>query len=880
MLVKMKREGMLVSALLLISSAAFAQPVEVRVKDTPGGPQIHVDGEPVPPRVFYGSGGTSAAVGVGPDWTGHAFEFAPTYLADGQATLHFRFTLKTPGEYWIKDLRLSDAGSGADQPVTGSFASQDAFRKSWNVFPPGAANTIGRTGIEGGAIHVTVSKPADGKWVDFHLYSNMQRLEKGRTYRCSFSARGNGRLRLMPAVYTAANGVFTLIGGPHNSVFLDQVALARDAGVRLITFPASSCWASPEQPQDWTPLDAMCRRIIDVHTNALLLPRLDANAPGWWLKRHPEARMVYEGTNVGTVVSISDRAYRRDVAAHLEKLTRHLCEAFPDNFAGVHPCGQNTGEWFYQDSWTWTLSGYDPATRAAFRNWLKQRGDPDWERADVPSVAARRAHPDGFLNTPDRDRRLIDFRLFQQEEMADHILALAQSCRRGSGGKKLTVFFYGYGFEFPPMANGASASGHYGLGKVLREGRGDIDILCGPCSYGDRAWGGTGPIMSAAESVKRTGILWLNEDDTRTHLFHLNPQPQYGHGATDTLLQSQQVLLRNTAQAALRGNGCWWMDLFGDGWYNDRALWEPMVQLKAVDAAMAHRSKPFSPEIGAIIDESSMCCLSAGSAVAARPLLYTVRTAFGRCGAPYGQYLMPDVLEGRVSPRVQFFLSAWMLTPDQRKALAAQREIGFWRTVGESFGVLTPFRTTRVWCWAPGYLYPDRADVTGIREITGFAATRIALPTAKVIPTRAGRRLGLKEAWGPQDEIHPLFTVEADPEEVLAVWEDDGSPAVAARSSEAGTDVFVGVPQLTPELIHAIAKLSGVHCFSEPGPALWATDHYLSLQAGHNSSGPSTVAIDTGRDGNIYDALDGGKVGCGPRLNLPLEPGAVRVLRY
>jgi len=354
----------------------------------------------------------------------------------------------------------------------------------------------------------------------------------------------------------------------------------------------------------------MCRKIIAVHPHVLLLPRINANAPSWWLKRHPEALMVYNETVTGSVASVSDRTYRNETAAHLEKLTRHLCETFPEHFAGIHPCGQNTGEWFYQDSWNKPLSGYDDATRSAFRAWLKQRSDPGAETADVPSVTARRAHPDGFLHNPARDRRLIDFRLFQQDEMADHLLSLARACRRGSDGKKLTVFFYGYGFEFAPMATGASSSGHYGVGKLLREGNADIDILCGPCSYGDRSWIGTGPVMSAAESVKRAGVLWLNEDDTRTHLFHINPRAHFDHGVTDTLRQSQQVLLRNTAQAALRGNGCWWMDLFGDGWYNDPALWQPMRQLQAVDAAMAHRTQPFTPEIAAVIDEASMCHLT------------------------------------------------------------------------------------------------------------------------------------------------------------------------------------------------------------------------------------------------------------------------------
>jgi len=865
----------------LISSVTFATPVEVRVKNTPGGPQIFVDGEPVPPRVFYGSWRGSTPVGIGTEWTNHVFTFTPDYLVNGQALLHFRFTLNKPGQYWIKDVRLTDTASGTDLPVTGSFASTDAFNKEWTVCPSGAANTTGLADIEDGTLHVTVSRPAHGKWVDFHLYSHMQRLQKGRTYRCSFTARGNAQLQLLPAVYTynAANGACTLIGGPcnRNDTFFDQVDLARDAGVRFITFPANTCWGPPEKPQDWMPLDAICRKIIAVHPNVLLLPRISAEPPPWWLKRHPEALMVFDGTTTGTVACVSDRTCRTDVSAQLERFTRHLCETFPENFAGVHPCGQNTGEWFYQNSWNKPLSGYDTATRAAFREWLKRRGDPDAETAEVPSVDARRAHPDGFLHNPSRDRRLIDLCLFQQDEMADHILALARACRRGSDGKKLVVIFYGYGFEFPPMYNGAAASGHYGVGKLLREGTADIDILCGPRSYWDRSWIGTGPVMSAAESIKRAGILWLNEDDTRTHLFHKAPRPRFGHGATDTLRQSQQVLLRNTAQAALCGNGCWWMDLFGDGWYNDPALWQPMVQLHAVDTAMAHRAHPFTPEIAAVIDETSMCYLTAESGRAVRPLIYKSRTAFGRSGAPYGQYLLTDIVDEKVAPRIQFFLSAWMLTPEQRKTLATQRETGFWRNVGERIGVLSSIRTTRVWCWAPGYLYPDRADVAGIQELTGFKAKAVSLPTAEVIPTGLGRSLGLKEGWGPKTEIHPLFSVEAAPDEILAVW-SDGSPAVAMRRSETGHDVFLGVPQLTPELIHAVAEIGGAHCFTESGPTLWATEHYLSIQAGAN--GPSPVVINTGRSGAIYDAINGAKVGNGPHLSLLLKPGDVRVLRY
>ena len=71
-------------------------------------------------------------------------------------------------------------------------------------------------------------------------------------------------------------------------------------------------------------------------------------------------------------------------------------------------------------------------------------------------------------------------------------------------------------------------------------------------------------------------------------------------------------------------------------------------------------------------------------------------------GAPYGQYLLADAAAGRVPAKLQVFLSAWALSPGQRRDLAAGR----------------PAATTRVWCWAPGFIYPDRQDTAGVGQAT------------------------------------------------------------------------------------------------------------------------------------------------------------------
>ncbi|OGV67614.1 MAG: hypothetical protein A2283_07600 [Lentisphaerae bacterium RIFOXYA12_FULL_48_11] len=825
----------------------------VRVKDTRGGPQIQVDGKPIPPRFFWGSM-NSGRISSKSEWTNHSFEFLPGDVK-GTGTLHFRFS-HVPGEVWLSDVRIQDVITGEDILPVGSFASAENFRKTWNQWPVGTANTSATVDTVDGAVRVTLKKPTDGNWPDFHLHSDTAlRFTAGRSYRCSFRARTFPSQDMTVALYSVTNGHHDFIGGPPGA-FLNQVALARDAGVNLVSFSAPNCWTSIEASTDWTALDNLCRKIIAVNPKVLLVPRVDANAPGWWIRQHPDARMVYDGDKVSDFSCVSDRAYRYDVCAHLERICRHLMEAFPDNFAGIHPCGQNTGEWFYRDTWKKPLSGYDPATKSAFRQWLKGKGCPQAASAEPPTADERRAHPNGFLRDPALEKGLIDFARFQQEEMADHVTAMAEACRKGTDGKKLVVFFYGYLFEFAPVQTGAPTSGHYALAKVIKSR--DIDILCSPISYTDREWIGTAPSMTAAESVMKAGIMWLNEDDSRTYLDPRKEEHVQEGGLVD-LLQTQQVMLRNTAQAVLRGFGTWWMDLPAQGWFNDARIWDEMIRLHPVDEAMAKRRKPFTPDMAAIMHEDSMCHLTGGSAIVARGLIYNCRAAFGRSGAPYGQYLLDDVLAHRVKAKLQVFLSAWALTPEERAGLAKRKPVG----------------AVRVWCYAPGYLYADRADVAGIKEVSGFDARLISPADAEVAPTEFGKKNGLTEKWGVKSAICPLFSVAAKPEDTFAVY-SDGSPAVALRRSDDGIDVFVGVPQLTPELVRTCAKLAGVHLFTEGKATVWAANGYISFQA--HDAGP--LVIDTGEKGEVIDALDGKILGNGPKVTLTLNKGEVRVLKY
>jgi hypothetical protein len=110
-----------------------AAAITVRVQNTPGGPQIHLNGTPIPPRFFFGSM-NSGSVRAKPEWQEFSFDFRPGVAVVRTGTLHFRFS-QTAGEVWLADVRLRDAQTGEDVLPVGSFATPEALAQNWSTWP-------------------------------------------------------------------------------------------------------------------------------------------------------------------------------------------------------------------------------------------------------------------------------------------------------------------------------------------------------------------------------------------------------------------------------------------------------------------------------------------------------------------------------------------------------------------------------------------------------------------------------------------------------------------------------------------------------------------------------------------------------------------------
>ena len=417
---------------LFLAFIAFLSPAKaltVRVDPANGAPRLVVDGKPVRARMFFGAPG-SAPVPVSQEWKEVRFEFTAGFDAN-DGTMHFRFGPE-PGEIFLDDIQVADLDAGRDVIKRCDFeGGLQSFSREWTSWPVGSANTVGNIAVEPGVgregtagLHVILKLPPDGVWPDFHIYHHTDlTFTSGHHYRVSFWVRATPERKLAIGFYKPGKS-FVWLGGPQDC-FARQIKLAGDAGVDFVSFPTPDVWPKPGEAPDWSAVDAACARVLMANPHALLIPRIGMDPPKWWCDAHPDDVMQWEDGHRAKGTPASPR-YRRDAAEQLTAIVAHLEEKFGDHMAGYHPVGQNTGEWFYDDSWKHPLSGYSPADLAAWRLWLKQRYGTDqelrgaWNDAAasldsvaVPTPAARHAAPAGVFRDPLKERALIDWAEFQ-----------------------------------------------------------------------------------------------------------------------------------------------------------------------------------------------------------------------------------------------------------------------------------------------------------------------------------------------------------------------------------------------------------------------------------------------------------------------------------
>lgn len=858
-----------------IALSAAASETQYKVESFNGAPFITENGKPLRNRIVWVAGGCSESrnhplLKKADVWRETELEFeAPN---DIPAIVQLRMG-KSAGEIYFSKWEISESESGKvvfslDTASTKPDKSIAHWCVGFRENPPVKLENVD-TDDGGRALKLTLG--SDKKLEAFHLYRNSIPVEKGKKYKVKLRAKSDAPRPFSTSVYYYNNG-FVFVKSD-TSIAASTVGHAAKAGVDFVSFEINSVWTKPNEEPNFSYIDSAFGVFLEANPKAKLIPRvrLDPQINKWWRDSHPDDMMKNsDGTINETYISVSSPTYRKEAAESLRKFIEYCEKHYPDNMAGYHPAGGNSREWFYGGTWHKTFSGYDVNTLKAWRAWLKNKygsvenlakawncGAPEsFEKIGLPTQEERETP--AFVIDPKTQWKIADLNMFLQDEMADTVLGLAKVIRQAAPNK-LSIFFFGYGFEFSGVRNSPAFSGHYALSKIIKSP--DIDAISGPISYFDRNFGDGKTTMGATESITDAGKLWIDEDDTSTYLAPRDGRDYPGkYSGLYTLGDSREVLRRNLAQETVRNNGVWWMDLFGQGWFDDKKLWREMKNFAKPERDIIAHPLPYRPQMRLVMDETSMCMIAArgGAGITTQKLMALGRVAANRSGVPFGQYLLADVLAKPDAAKLNAMLSVYALDAKQRAACAALRE-----------------KSANIWTWLPAYIDTDKREfsTSAVEEATGFKVKPVnAKPAA--IPTEDGLKIGLKATSGAEYAMPLLSPIPESGDIVLAKFEN-GLPAIVLRKSGKHPQLFCAVPEIQTELYRHMAELAGAHVYNKQGAVVYANGAYVSVVAVEDGE----YEIDLGRDGAVYNALSGNKLGSSRTIALKMRKGDCRFLR-
>ncbi|NOZ20536.1 MAG: hypothetical protein GXP25_05540 [Planctomycetes bacterium] len=821
--------------------------LETKVKMDKATPKLLVNGKLASPLVLYATMRSAPSeFTVSGDWKEYKLTFTSPGTDKGGVAIHVRSGLDK-GDLWVDDVKFVCAPDGKNMLREGDFQEgQDAFEKEWRTYIKKDAGVEATVNVENGALHFDVKKPGNNIF-HVHIYQTGHTVEQGKTYTISARMKASAPRKVdFLAVHQGEPWTQYAVQPPKA---WHEIELAAGAGIHIHSFGVRMPWPKPGAAPNFSGVDRTMEKFVKHDPKGMLIPRIGMEAPAWWKQKNPDECMLYDTGERG-YSSVASEKWRRDAAANLRRLVEYLEENYGDHVLGYHPTGQNTGEWFYKDSWKRKLCGFSPAMKKGFRKWLRRKYAGDiaalnrvwgarlkgFDAVDVPTKNERLEALAGSFRDPVKQRKVIDFTEYMQVAMVEPLEMFARAIKEASNRRKCVVFFYGYLFEFGPLWAGAPYSGHYGLRRMLNCP--DVDILCSPISYGDRGLGGIGAFMSPVDSVQIHGKLWLNEDDTRTHLSPANTHksdPAW-HGRVGKPEQTWWVHQRNFAHIFVRRAATWWMDLPGLGWLDSKNLWDDIAKLRHIYDEGLDRGTQYKTEVAVIIDEKSAFYLKPSPSIT-RELISRIRMDLYRMGVPFGMYLLDDLVAGDVpDAKLYIFLNAFHMAKDRREAV---------RRIVQHDG------KTALWFYAPGIISENGLDLKNMEALTGIRFMRLPtslVPDATIAASGDGIGKNLKagEVFGPQDknQIETVFAA-IEPQKNMAViaryHAAKNAAALVVKRHGDWTSVFCGPTRLPAKIFRAIARDAGAHVWADSDDVLATNGRFLSIQA--SEAGKKTIFL-------------------------------------
>ena len=639
-----------------------------------------------------------------------------------------------------------------------------------------------------------------------------------------------------------------------NRIAIQQFA---KAGIHLIAFDIGTGmeWIGPgpgrEGHFDFSAVEGQYLKMLDADPDALFHLRIYLETREWWNELYPgECEVTDDDARQNQ--SYASMVWRTQVKDFLRAYSDHLRRiGLMDRVIGYQVEAGVCGEWIKNVSSMGRLCGdFSEPMRWRFREWLLAQYDGDvkalreawrnpgvaFETADVPSGDTQRATTHMHFRDPAVERPVVDYLTNLADLSAELVIEFCRTAKEASEGNAIAGAFFGYLTEIswndaffgsPAVESRWSTyqrSGHLGLKAVLESP--EVDFIVSPYSYAFRGVGGDGLPMPPSESLRRSGKLYIFEEDSRMHN-RFDPD-----GRNYSFEHATAIHQRNFAQVLTHGLGVWWFIDNPPGEYLEWQKSEPEFQpwlerFQAIGTwALTLDRKP-QAEVAVLLDDESMLYEEFQNTLSIPLIWHQRHQGLARFGAPYDIYLLQDLIDGRLPPyKLYIFLNAFHLDRSRRNALS--REIK---------------RDGRValWIYAPGYAAGELSTDT-MTDLTGFAFERSEIPWGPFMHVThfthpATAKVPQDLFWGTNGIIGPLFHLK-DPDArilgqvVCALGRC--KPGLGVKEFADWTSIYCAAPNIPAPVLRGIAGYAGVHIYNEAGDVLNATGDLLAV---HTVSG-------------------------------------------
>ena len=535
----------------------------------------------------------------------------------------------------------------------------------------------------------------------------------------------------------------------------------------------------------------------------------------------------------------------------------------------------------------------DQALAAAWNNDVR-----DFESVRIPQLQERTLYTGvgeillarfdsqshfGTLANPGFSQFESDYYRAVNHSVADAIIRFSRKVKEISESKLLTGAFYGALCCVVYHEMGVSAAAQ----KI--QDSGVVDICCSPATYFNRAVGGQATTRSPFSSYNLRRMIWLTEEDTRTHLCDFGNWVRYSQAADAG--ESCAMIKRDMAKMLTQHHWAWWFENSRtDRWYDCpeiMATFKRVQELFKASRKMRKAGKEAGAEIAILASEPSIYYTDHESL--RDMLMWQRELEFERIGAPYDYYYVRDLAHQDMPDyKLYVFINAVSLSDADRRAIRER---------------IAARGATALWLYASGLINPDaepKLDVSHMEELTGFdfdfkrgdfrpqivisdprhPLVR-SLPRDKYFgqPTRAmfgsfetrykGHLLKLSASL-----TDPLFYLADSTQAAGGIFAGENLAAIGETERAGYRSIYLGAKYAQADLLRAAAARAGVHVYCDSDDVFYADSDFAVIHA--SRGGIKTLSFPQKVD--PYEVFQHKFYGRGVReISFPMEFGQTMV---